>query len=202
VAAERNKNHPKTVNELLDCFDKAAGEHERVSLDNLMDAIGRRSFGPLLMLAGLVLSVPGISDIPSVPTMAGLFILIISVQILFGRHHLWLPGWLLRRSISGKRMKKVANGKRTRRVAQWVDDFVVERLRMFAGPRANHLVALVCSVLALVAPLTEFVPLSGIGIGVAMLCFGISLIARDGLMALIGFAISFVTLTLAIMGIK
>lgn len=195
------KKEPKTVTELLDRFNEAAEDREKVSLDDLMDAVGRRSFGPLLLLAGLVLSVPGISDIPSVPTMGGLFILMISVQILSGRKKFWLPGWLLRRSVSRKTVKKVAEGKWPRRLARWIDRFVTERLQFFAGPRASYWVAAVCTVLALIAPITELVPLSGIGVGAAMFSFGISLIARDGLMALIGFVISTVTVTLAIVGI-
>ena len=87
-------------------------------------------------------------------------------------------------------------------MAKWIDGFVVERLQVIAGPRANYVVAIVCTILALVAPITEFVPLSGIGVGAAMLSFGISLIARDGLMALIGFGVSAVTTSLAMMGIQ
>jgi hypothetical protein len=202
VGKGEDKEQPKTVNELLDRFEEVAADGDEVSLDDLMDAIGRRSFGPLLMLAGLVLSAPGISDIPSVPTMAGIFILIISVQILFGRGQFWLPGWLLKRSLKSERVKKISSGKWVRRVAKWIDGFVVERLQVIAGTRANYVVAIVCTILALIAPITEFVPLSGIGVGAAMLSFGISLIARDGLMALIGFGISAVTTSLAVMGIQ
>jgi hypothetical protein len=200
VADTEEEDPPRTVEGLLDRFKEAAEDRDRVSLDHLMDAVGRRSFGPLLLLAGLVLSVPGISDIPSVPTMAGLFILIISIQILFGRDHFWLPGWLLRRSISSKRVRKMSEGKWARRAAEGIDGFVTERLRIFAGPKADHVVAGVCTLLSLVAPITELVPLSGIGVGAAMLAFGLSLIARDGLMTLIGFAISAVTVTLALVG--
>jgi hypothetical protein len=56
-----------------------------------MDAVGRRSFGPLLLLAGIVLAAPGVGDIPGVPTVMGLFILLVSGQMLFDRDHFWMP---------------------------------------------------------------------------------------------------------------
>jgi len=198
VPGDKNNEPPKTVSGLLDRFEEAAEEKEEISVDDLMDAVGRRSFGPLLLLAGIVMSAPGISDIPSVPTMVGLFILIISSQILFGRDQFWLPGWLLRRSISRKTLMKVAGNKWLRRAATMIDKFVTERLEIFAGPKANYGVAAVCTLLAIVSPVTELVPLSGMGVGAAIVAFGVSLIARDGLMALIGFGISAVTVTLAL----
>ena len=194
----KRKEPPKTTNELLDRFKKASVDKERVSLGDLLDAVGKRSFGPLLLFAGIIMSAPGISDIPSVPTTVGIFVLIVSGQILFGRDHFWLPGWLLRRSVSSKRLLKLAASKWVRRPAAWVDKFVTERLRIFAGPKSSYIVALITTILALIAPITELVPLSGVGVGAAILCFGISLIAHDGLMNLIGLAISVITTTLAI----
>lgn len=193
---------PTSTNEVLDRFEKAAEKDEKVSVDDLMEAVGRRSFGPLILLAGIVLCAPGISDIPSVATITGLFILLISAQMLFGRGEFWLPGWLLRRSVSSKTIEKMAGSKWTRRPAKWIDKFVTERLAMFAGPKANYWVAGICTVLALASPITEMVPLSGMGLGSSVVAFGISLIARDGLMTLLGFAIAAVTVTLAVLAIS
>lgn len=183
---------------MLDRFEEAAAEKEEVSLEDLMNAVGRRSFGPLLLLAGIVLSAPGISDIPSVPTIVGMFILLVSVQILFGRNEFWLPRWLLRRTVSRQRLEKMASSKWIRKPADAVDRFTMERLRPLAGPRMNVLVAAVTILLALISPITELVPLSSMGVGAAVTAFGISLIARDGLMTLIGLLVSAVTVTLAL----
>jgi len=186
------------MNEMLDRFEHAAAKGDRVSLDDLMDLVGRRSFGPILLLAGIIMSAPGISDIPGVPTMVGIFTLTVSVQILVGRHDLWLPGWMLRRSVSSGRLKKMTESKWIRRPASWIDKFTSRRLEALAGPGSNFIVAPVCTLLALVCPFTEFIPLSGPGVGAAIVAFAISLIARDGLMTLIGLAISTVTVSLAI----
>lgn len=189
------------MGEMLDRFEQVADEKEKVSLDDLMGAVGRRSFGPLLLLAGIVLSAPGISDIPSVPTILGLFILLVSVQILFGRKEFWLPGWLLRRTVTSQRLRKMTASKWIRKPAGVVDRFTVERLRFLAGPKMHVVIAAVTTVLALISPITEFVPLSSMGVGAAVVAFGISLVARDGLMAVIGLVLSAVTVTLALLAV-
>lgn len=189
------------MGEMLDRFETLAEDEDEVSVDGLLGAVGRRSFGPLLLLAGIVLSAPGISDIPGTPTILGVFILVVSLQILFGREEVWLPGWMLRRTLSGERLKKMASSKWIRRPAGWVDSFVTERLRFLAGPRMNRVVAAATTILALISPVTEFIPLSSMGVGAAVVAFGISLIAKDGLMTLIGLAISAVTVSLALVAI-
>jgi hypothetical protein len=192
---------PESMNEMLDRFEQVAAENEEVSLDSLMEAVGRRSFGPLLLLSGIVLAAPGISDIPSVPTIVGMFILLVSVQILIGREEFWLPGWLLRRTVSRDRLEKMASSKWIRKPADAVDRFVTERLKSLAGPRMNVVIAAVTTVLAMISPITELVPLSSMGVGAAVVSFGISLVARDGLMTLIGLLVSAVTVSLALVAL-
>lgn len=196
-----NQDPPESMVEMLDRFEEVAEEKEEASLEDLMESVGRRSFGPLLLLSGIVLSAPGISDIPSVPTLVGMFILLVSVQILFGRKNFWLPEWLLRRKVSSERLAKMASSKWIRKPAKAIDRFTVERLRSLAGPRMNVVIASVTTVLALISPITELVPLSGMGVGAAVTAFGISLIARDGAMTLIGLLISAVTVSLALLAV-
>jgi hypothetical protein len=42
------------LEQLLDRIGKATQDDDRVSLGAVLDVVGRRSFGPLLLLAGLV----------------------------------------------------------------------------------------------------------------------------------------------------
>ncbi len=66
------KNPPRSLNELLDRI-------EEVSVEQVMGAVGRRSFGPLLLVVGVVAAAPGVGDIPGVATLLGLFVLTVSV---------------------------------------------------------------------------------------------------------------------------
>ncbi len=86
-----------------------------------------------------------------------------------------------------------------RRPARWIDAVLRQRLEVLVG---QYPIAVASTVLGLAMPLTELVPLSGIGVGTGFMAFGLALVARDGLMALCGFLISGVTLTLAIVGMK
>jgi hypothetical protein len=79
------------------------GCQERVSLGMILEAIGSRSFGPLLLFAGIIMVSP-LSGIPGIPTTMALFVLLIAGQLLFGRKHFWLPQLLLNRSVSCTRL--------------------------------------------------------------------------------------------------
>jgi len=192
---------PNNLNELLDRFDQAAEKSEKVSLDEIMDAVGRRSFGPLLLLAGLIISSPGVGDIPGVPTVLGLFVLLIAFQLLRGSDHFWLPQWLLNRSVSRETLKKMTSSKWVRKPAKFVDRLLKERLEILIGSKGTYAIAIVSSVMSLAMPLTELVPLSANGVGAGIVAFGVALIARDGLMALIGYVIAAATVTLATFGL-
>src|SRR5690606_8878052 len=78
------KTAPKSVIELLDRISEVAEESEEPSFEEVMHAVGRRSFGPLLLFVGVVTVAPGVGDIPGVPTVMGFFVLLVSVQLLFG----------------------------------------------------------------------------------------------------------------------
>lgn len=89
-----------SLDQLIDRICKAADtDGEKVSLEKILDEIGRRSFGPLILLAGLVTLAPFIGDIPGVPTVMAIFVLLAAGQMLLHQEHIWLPGWLLNRSV-------------------------------------------------------------------------------------------------------
>ncbi len=196
-----DKKPPKSLNELLDRIDEVAEEHGEVTMDQVMEAVGRRSFGPLLLLVGVIAVAPGVGDIPGVATVLGIFVLTVSVQLLFGRKDFWLPKWILNRKAKGEKLKKMAASKWLRKPAKWIDHVVKERLEFLTGPKATYAIAVACTVMALALPLTELVPLSTNLLSLGLVSYGISLVANDGLMALLGFVISAATLTVVVLGI-
>lgn len=74
---------PENLENGVDRLEKAARSHDEVTVDMVMGEIGRRSFGFLLLTGGTMIVVPGVSDIPGVPAILGLFVLQISTQLLF-----------------------------------------------------------------------------------------------------------------------
>lgn len=196
------EDSPKNLNDLLDNIRETADGREKVSLDGIMDAVGKRSFGPLLLMAGVFVSAPGIADIPGVPTVVGLFVLIISIQLVFGSDHFWLPGWLLKRELKSRTIDKMTTTKWVRKPAKFIDHLLKERLCSLTGRPAMVIIAVVCVATMLIMPLTEVVPLSANVVGASLVAFGLALMANDGLMTLFGFVISAAAITLAIMGVR
>jgi hypothetical protein len=169
-----------------------SGDPDRVTLEQMLDAVGRRSFGPLLLLAGLVVLAPLVGDIPTVPTMMAAVVMLVAVQLLLQREHFWLPDWLLRRSVEREKVRKAVAW--LRRPAAWVDRVLRPRLTFLTGDRGSVVVALTCMLIALAMPPMELIPFSANGAGLALAGFGLALVTRDGLLALLAFVFTFGTL--------
>lgn len=177
-----------SLEELLDRMGQADPDGSEVTLDALLDAVGRRSFGPLLLTAGLVTLAPLIGDIPGVPTIMGVLVVLIAGQMLFDREHFWLPRWMLERSVKRERLCKALEW--LRRPARFVDRVLRPRLTMFVRTAGIHIIAGMCIAVAAVMPATEFVPFSANAAGAALTAFGLALIAHDGLLAVIALLIT------------
>lgn len=185
-----------TLEELFDQIENADAEGEQVSMNAILDEVGHRSFGPLLLLAGIITLAPIIGDIPGMPTIMAVFVILSAGQLLFRREHFWLPEWLLRRSISRDKLTKGLNWMRT--PAGYIDHWIRPRLEMFVNGAGTYLIAVVCVIIALAMPVMEVVPFSANGAGAALTAFGLSLIARDGLLSLIALIFAFGTLGVVI----
>lgn len=186
---------PATLAEVLDRIEGAA-EEERVTLDAVLDALGRRSFGPLLLLPGLVMVAPIVGDIPGVPVLMGAVVFLTAGQILLQRRQIWLPGWLLRRSVKSGSVCKTAGW--LRRPAAWIDRHTRRRWTALVHHGAVLAIALACLVIAAATPLMEVVPMSANLAGLAITSYGLALVAEDGLLAAI--ALVFTAATFAIVG--
>lgn len=168
--------------------EEESGDEDPVSMGDMLDHVGRRSFGPLLLLAGLVIVAPIIGDIPTVPTMMAVVIFLVAGQLLMRRTRFWLPGWLTRRSVKRKRVRKAVEG--LRRPTRWVDRLVRRRLPAVTGATGSMIIAATCVLLALAIPPMELVPFTATIAGVAVSGFGLALIAEDGVAALVSFALT------------
>ncbi len=181
--------HVASLDEVLDRVADVADHHPRVSIDTIMDAIGQRSFGPALLLIGLIVLAPIIGDIPGVPTLCALMVLTISVQLLLHKEHFWLPQWILARSVGTPHLLKAI--RLSRKPARFIDRLVKPRLTLLIrGYIATRCVALCSMGIALMMPVMEFVPFSANLAGAVLTLFGLALISRDGVLALLAFALT------------
>lgn len=185
----------ENLDALLDRLETAARAEDPVTLRGILTVLGRSSFGPLVLLAGLVTLAPVVGDVPGVPTLMAVLVVSTSGQLLFRREHVWLPAWLLERSLA---RRKVCTAIRwSRRPARLLDRWIRPRLaRLVDGPGAQ-VVAAACVLVGVAMPVMELVPFSANLAGAALTAFGLSLTARDGLLALVALGCSAGTLMLA-----
>lgn len=117
----------------------------------------------------------------------------------FRRDHLWLPHWLLARSLErGKVCTAVAW---LRRPARLLDRWSKQRWDRLLRRGGVQAVAAACLGIAAALPLMEVVPFSANLAGAALTLFGLALIARDGLLALIALVAAVATLGLVAWGL-
>ena len=181
------RREPRNLEELLDRIADAAQGRESVTVGNMVQEIGRQSFGPLFLFAGLIAFSP-LSGIPGIPTTIAVLVLLVSVQMLMGRHCFWLPRWLLARSLG--RGKVEAALRWTRPAARFVDRLLRPRLVSLMENGGAYAVAAIATIVALGVPLLEILPFAATLAGAVFTLFGLSIVARDGALALAGFAFS------------
>lgn len=155
-----------------------------VTLEMILDSVGRRSFGPMILVPGLIVVAPIIGDIPGVPTLFALVVLLTSIQLLLGAEHFWLPRWLLDRSMPRERLLKALDW--MHKPARFVDRFLHARWTWLVDNGASrYLIATMSLLISLMLPVMEFIPFSATIGGAALVCFGLALVVRDGLLVVL-----------------
>jgi hypothetical protein len=180
------RKEPSNLNGMLELMGTAAQDGEHVSVKDIVEALGSRSFGPMLLLAGLITLAPVIGDIPGMPTLMAAIVMLTTLQLLWGREHIWLPRWVLQRSVKSKKVHKAVDW--LERPAGVVDGLLRPRLAMFVQGAGVYLIAVVSAAIALMTPGMELIPFSANLAGLAWTAFGLALIARDGLLAILAMA--------------
>ncbi|MFP4274839.1 MAG: exopolysaccharide biosynthesis protein [Paracoccaceae bacterium] len=172
----------QNVAEVLDRLEALGTSGDRVTVDDVREALGRDAFYPALLTAGLLALSP-LGDLPGGSALFGLVIVAITAQLLFGRRELWLPRRLARQSFDARRLHQTARALRP--AARVLGVVVRERLSWLTrGPFARAIAGL-CLVLALTMPPLEVVPFGATIPSAAITGFSIALLARDGLLALL-----------------
>lgn len=194
-----NRNEDSSLMELIDSIENMEQDASQVSVDDVVHAVGRRSFGPLLLVAGLITLTPIIGDIPGMPTLMAVLVLLVSAQLLLGREAFWLPKWLLKRSLSRQKFDKGL--KLMKKPARWIDRMLRVRLPWLTGYIGIRVTAVVCLLIALAMPPMEFIPFSANGAGLALALLGLGLVARDGIVLLMGFALFGATTAFVVMNL-
>jgi hypothetical protein len=179
---------PSNLEGTLDELEKASDGSGSVSIGEILDTIGQRSFGPFLLVLALIAFTP-LGGIPGLPTALAFMVIVIAGQLLFNMKQFWLPNSILRRSIERQRLRNSIGY--IRPVARIVDKVIRPRLSWLTKEPFVHVAAGLCILVALTVPPLEVVPFAGAVSWAAIAALGLALIAHDGVLALIalGFTI-------------
>ncbi|MEM8551135.1 MAG: exopolysaccharide biosynthesis protein [Pseudomonadota bacterium] len=164
-----------------------AGCGDVVSVADILSAVGRRSFGALLLVPSILVVSP-FSGIPGVPTTAALVIVLICAQYIVGRREVWLPRFVLRRSMSRARLNKAIDTASP--IIGRLDRLVKPRWTFLLGRLSIAALAVVIALLALTLPPLEILPFVSTTTGIIIALLSLALLARDGLLALLALALT------------
>jgi len=168
-----------TLCELLDAVGQEAEASGSMSFGQVQDLAGRRSYGPLLLLPGLVALSP-LSGIPTVPSIIGAIVSLVSAQLLAGRSRVWLPRRLREASLD---KDKVSRGMRfARPVARAVDRVVRRRLPVLTGALSLRIAAAACLLVGATMPPLEILPFLATSAGVVIALYGLAITVHDGIL--------------------
>lgn len=165
---------------LASLCEKTSGE--TVTVEDMLNAVGRRSYGPILLLLGF-LAISPLTIIPGATWVVALVTLVIAGQIVIGRNFPWVPRKAL--NVTFPRGALVKGVEIAQPYVQKVDRFLKPRLPILTEPPFAQLVALVCIAAALITFPLGFIPFGPTLPGLAILLFGLGLTARDGLVLII-----------------
>ncbi len=157
-------------------------EGEEVTVRELLHAIGRRAYGPVLMLLGFI-AVSPLTIIPGANWFVATLTLIFALQIVVGRRTPWLPKSAL--DFSFRRSLLVQGAKGGEKYAHMVDALVRPRLHVLTESPFVQVVALLCVLAALITYPLGLVPFGPLLPSLTILLFGLALTARDGVVLLL-----------------
>jgi len=173
---------PKGLGDIIERLLGLFAQRDRVTVEDMLGLIGQRSFGPLLLVAGLI-SLSPLSGIFGVPTLMAAIIVLVAGQLLAGSTYVWLPRWLLQRALPARRAAPAL--RRLRRPAARIDRWIRPRLTLLTAGTGHRVIAGACILVALSMPPLELLPFAATTAGLLITLFALAIVAHDGLIALI-----------------
>jgi hypothetical protein len=130
--------------------------------------------------------------IPGISTVLGTPLIVLSYQLVKGRDVPWFPKWLARRSIECSKLKKAILY--ILPYLQRLEAILKPRLSFLVDPPMERFIAAICLAMAVIMVLP--IPLGNWFPAVTICLFLLAIIERDGMMAILGFITSIISVSL------
>lgn len=181
------KCEEKGLSDLIARLAALAGSSDKITVHDIREEIGERSFGPFLIIPA-VIEISPIGGIPGVPTAIAIIISLFAVQILFGRKHLWLPQTLENRTLNGHKVNKGL--RKITALGSYSDKIFRPRMKWATKPPYLQFLSLVVILLCVSVPPLELIPFASTVPMLAIIMIGMALLLRDGVVAVVAGAIA------------
>lgn len=197
---ETSTGRPRAFSDVLAML--AARRAEKLCLGEVVEAFGDRAFGPVMFFFALINLLPWP---PGGTTLTGAPLLLLSMELAWGRDTLWIPRWAERVSVNRVTFRKLSGS--LAKPIRWSERLSRPRLYFLTGGFGQGLIGLACLFLSAVLVLPIFggnlIP------AVAIAFFSLGIMQRDGLAVLLGWlttaiavAILFLAWTLIVAGLE
>ena len=161
---------------------KTCTDGDTVTVENLLDAVGRRAFGPLLLLLGFI-GISPLTVVPGATWLVATITLLIAGQVAIGFKRPWLPRRAL--DVSFPRAALVSGVDSMTKTAGLIDRWLKPRICFLTAPPFIQLIALVAIAAALITFPLGLVPFGPVLPGLVILFVGLGVTARDGIMVIL-----------------
>jgi hypothetical protein len=186
-AEPRSKRRMRTSRILRLIADNT--EYERISVRLLLEALGDRAIGALM----LVFALPNIMPTPpGTSAILGAPLVFLAAQLTFGLKP-WLPDIIAKRSMARTDFQKVID--KAHPWLAWAERLLKVRLPALSEPPFEYVVGFLCLVLAVVLLLP--VPLGNMLPALSICVFSLGILGRDGLWILAGIVSFVVSMVIA-----
>jgi hypothetical protein len=166
---------------------------DRITLLDILELAGERTFGFLLVLLSLPSALPIPAPGYSIPFGVVLFLL--AVQLIIGRVKPWFPQWFRNRSLALTQVQTIIKA-----AVPWL-----KRLESISRPRMTPIctskpgrIILGCAIALMGISMMIPLPLTNTLPAIGVFVIGFSLIEEDGFISIIGLTISVLAATLSI----
>lgn len=156
---------------------ESAAQNESVTVQEVVEKLGQHSFAALMLVFSLISTSPA-SAIPGLTATVAVIVFLLVVQMIAGRKNVWLPGFLTRRQLSARKLRKGVDW--LRKPVRFVERYLGERLTWLLHRPWLFLPLLLILALTLFMPFMELIPTSGSIASAVIALFAAGLLARDG----------------------
>ena len=191
-AQERGIMPPKkqrdvaNLNGLLDRIGgKLDGDADSVRVGDILSAVGRRAYGPLLLAIGLF-SISPATIVPGLTWASAAVTFIVAGQMTLGLQRPWVPRRALAIVVPRAPLENAILALRP--WAARIDRMIRPRFTLLADPPWVNVIGLLCMAAAAITIPLGFIPFAPMAPGLAIVLMGLGLTARDGLLLSYGAA--------------